>query len=181
MIEIQKTIINGLFILSNQIFHDNRGSFKKLLSRDMFDALSLENNFTELYYSINKKNVIRCIHFQIPPMDHVKMVYVINGIVLDVCLDLRHSSETFGKYFFCKLSGNDDNYLYIPRGIAHGFVSLEDNTVIHYAQTSCYSKNHDSGVKYDSFGFNWDIQKPIISQRDATFPNFNDFLKENPF
>jgi dTDP-4-dehydrorhamnose 3,5-epimerase/CDP-3, 6-dideoxy-D-glycero-D-glycero-4-hexulose-5-epimerase len=181
MIETQKTPVNGLFILSNQIFYDARGSFKKLLSRDMFNDLSLESGFVELYYSVNKKGVIRGMHFQIPPMDHVKMVYVIQGEILDVCLDLRHGSSTFGKCFSCTLSGNDGNYLYIPRGIAHGFVSLDDDAIVHYAQTSCYSKDHDRGIKYDSFGFDWNITSPVISQRDSSFPGFNDFIKENPF
>jgi dTDP-4-dehydrorhamnose 3,5-epimerase/CDP-3, 6-dideoxy-D-glycero-D-glycero-4-hexulose-5-epimerase len=181
MIEIQKTSIDGLFILSNQIYYDERGSFKKLLSKDVFDDLSLESGFEELYYSVNKKNTIRGMHFQIPPLDHVKIVYVINGTVLDVCLDLRRGSETFGIYFSCALSGDDANYLYIPKGIAHGFASLVDNTIVHYAQTSCHSKDHDRGVKYDSFGFNWNITNPIISQRDSAFPGFDDFTKENPF
>jgi dTDP-4-dehydrorhamnose 3,5-epimerase/CDP-3, 6-dideoxy-D-glycero-D-glycero-4-hexulose-5-epimerase len=181
MIEIQKTPVDGLFTLSNQIFYDERGSFKKLLSKDIFDGLSLAGDFTELYYSVNRKDVIRGMHFQIPPMDHVKMVYVINGTILDVCLDLRHSSKTFGKYFSCTLSGNSGNYLYLPKGIAHGFASLEDDTIVHYAQTSCYSKDHDRGVTYDSFGFNWNIANPIVSRRDSAFPNFDDFIAENPF
>jgi dTDP-4-dehydrorhamnose 3,5-epimerase/CDP-3, 6-dideoxy-D-glycero-D-glycero-4-hexulose-5-epimerase len=177
VIEIQKTPIDGILILSNQIFYDDRGSFKKLLSKDMFDDLSLESCFMEMYYSVNKKNVIRGMHFQTPPFDHVKMVYVINGVILDVCLDLRHNSKTFGNYFSCTISGNDSNYLYISKGIAHGFASLADNTIVHYAQTSCYSKEHDQGVKYDSFGFDWNITNPIISQRDSAFPGFADSIK----
>jgi dTDP-4-dehydrorhamnose 3,5-epimerase/CDP-3, 6-dideoxy-D-glycero-D-glycero-4-hexulose-5-epimerase len=174
-IGIFPTCLEGLFILTNSIFHDIRGSFKKLLSKDAFEKLSLESDFVELYYSINKINVIRGMHFQIPPMDHVKLVYVIAGKIHDVCLDLRHNSETFGKYFDCMLSGNDNKYLYIPKGIAHGFASLESNTVVHYAQTSCYSKEHDSGIRYDSFGFTWNVHNPIISDRDKSFPNFIEF------
>jgi dTDP-4-dehydrorhamnose 3,5-epimerase/CDP-3, 6-dideoxy-D-glycero-D-glycero-4-hexulose-5-epimerase len=76
------------------------------------------------------------------------------------------------------LSGDDSNYLYIPKGIAHGFASLEDNTVVHYAQTSCYSEKHDSGIRYDSFGFSWNICNPIVSGRDKSFPGFADFYTE---
>jgi dTDP-4-dehydrorhamnose 3,5-epimerase/CDP-3, 6-dideoxy-D-glycero-D-glycero-4-hexulose-5-epimerase len=115
------------------------------------------------------------MHFQIPPADHVKMVYVINGTIVDVCLDLRHGSKTFGECFNCTLSGNDDTYLYIPKGFAHGFASLEDNTVVHYAQTTCYSKEHDCGIKYNSFGFDWNIPNPIVSDRDNSFPALTDF------
>jgi dTDP-4-dehydrorhamnose 3,5-epimerase/CDP-3, 6-dideoxy-D-glycero-D-glycero-4-hexulose-5-epimerase len=177
-IRYSTTSIDGLLLLSNLIFQDSRGSFKKILSRDIFELLSLESNFVELYYSINKKNVIRGMHFQLPPVDHIKMVYVITGKVLDVCLDLRHESETFGKYFSCTLSGNDENYLYIPKGVAHGFASLEDNSIVHYAQTTCYSKECDCGIKYDSFGYDWGIQHPIISDKDRAFPNLADFNTE---
>ena len=176
--EYSKTFIDGLYILSNQIFTDQRGNFKKILSKDNFDSLSLENNFVELYYSISKKNVIRGMHFQQPPMDHVKMVYVISGKILDVCLDLRRESKTFGKYFFLELLGDDDKYLYIPKGIAHGFAALEDNSIVHYAQTTGYSQAHDLGIRYDSFGFNWDIENPIISDRDKSFPRLDDFTTE---
>ena len=115
------------------------------------------------------------MHFQLPPKDHVKLVYVVTGKIRDVCLDLRHASKTYGTYFSCVLSGDDDAYLYIPRGIAHGFVSLEHNSIVHYAQTSCYSKDHDCGIRYDSFGFNWNIENPIVSDRDKSFQRLADF------
>jgi dTDP-4-dehydrorhamnose 3,5-epimerase/CDP-3, 6-dideoxy-D-glycero-D-glycero-4-hexulose-5-epimerase len=174
-IEYSKTSIDGLLLLSNAIFHDARGSFKKLLSKDIFESLSLESDFAELYYSVSKKNVIRGMHFQTPPADHVKMVYVISGAVVDVCLDLRYSSKTFGKWFSYTLSGDDDAYLYIPKGLAHGFASLEDNTVVHYAQTTGYSSEHDCGIRYDSFGFDWGIPNPVVSNRDKSFPALADF------
>jgi dTDP-4-dehydrorhamnose 3,5-epimerase/CDP-3, 6-dideoxy-D-glycero-D-glycero-4-hexulose-5-epimerase len=175
MIEMKNTIISGLFILSNQIFTDARGSFKKLLSENDFSKLTLESNFAEIYYSVNNKDVIRGMHFQIPPMDHVKMVYVSSGKILDVCVDLRRNSNTFGKYFSITLTDSDELYLYIPKGLAHGFASLEDNTIVNYAQTSCYSKEHDFGIKYNSFGFKWPVNKPIISKRDMEFPDFENW------
>ena len=175
MIKANTTLISGLFVLQNQVFTDARGSFKKLLSEDDFNKLSLESNFAELYYSINNKDVIRGMHFQIPLMDHVKMVYVSRGKILDVCLDLRRKSDTFGEYFSITLADNEESYLYIPKGIAHGFMSLEDNTIVNYAQTSCYSKEHDCGIKYDSFGFKWPVDKPIVSKRDIEFPNFQNW------
>ena len=174
-IEYSTASIEGLFLLSSKIFVDDRGKFKKLFSKDDFDRLSLESNFAELYYSVSRKGVIRGMHFQLPPADHVKMVYAISGKILDVCLDLRSSSKTFGKYFSCELSGNDDKYLYIPKGIAHGFAALEDNAIVHYAQTTAYSKIHDFGIRYDSFGFSWNIENPIISDRDKSFPRLDDF------
>jgi len=176
-IECSATSIEGLFLLSTDIFVDLRGNFKKVLSKDNFDSLCLESNFVELYYTTSKKNVIRGMHFQMPPMDCIKMTYVINGKILDVCLDLRYTSKTYGKYFSIVLSGDDNKYLYIPKGIAHGFASLEDDSIVHYAQTTGYSKDHDFGIRYDSFGFDWFIENPIISERDKTFPQFADFPK----
>jgi dTDP-4-dehydrorhamnose 3,5-epimerase/CDP-3, 6-dideoxy-D-glycero-D-glycero-4-hexulose-5-epimerase len=178
MIEYTATPIAGLFVLSNSLFYDERGCFKKIFSKNTFKDLSLNTDFAELYYSVNKKNVIRGMHFQIPPMDHVKLVYVIAGKIHDVCLDLRHNSKTFGKYYECMFSGNDSNYLYISKGIAHGFASLEDNTIVHYAQTSCYSQEHDAGIRYNSFGFIWNVRNPIVSDRDKSFPVFADFHTE---
>jgi dTDP-4-dehydrorhamnose 3,5-epimerase/CDP-3, 6-dideoxy-D-glycero-D-glycero-4-hexulose-5-epimerase len=178
MIECMMTPINGLFLLSNPLFHDARGCFKKVFSRDIFAGLSLDTDFVEMYYSINKKNVIRGMHFQTPPADHVKLVYVIAGKIHDVCLDLRHNSKTFGKYFDRILSGDDSSYLYIPKGIAHGFASLQDNTIVHYAQTTGYSQEHDSGIRYDSFGFTWNIHEPVVSDRDKSFADFIDFHTE---
>jgi len=169
------TSIEGLLLLSNSIFVDQRGSFKKVLSKENFDVLSLESNFAELYYSINKKDVIRGMHFQMPPMDYIKMVYVISGKIIDVCLDLRHNSKTYCNYFSIMLSGNDSKYLYIPKGIAHGFAALEDNSIVSYAQTTGYSKNHDFGIRYDSFDFDWLIENPIVSERDRSFPQLSDF------
>ena len=177
-IESIHTSLEGLYILKNNIFLDQRGSFKKILFKEDFIKLSLEYKFIELYFSTSKLNVIRGMHFQLPPMDHVKLVYVIKGKILDVCLDLRKKSKTYGQYFSCHLSDEDSKYLYIPKGIAHGFASLEENTIVHYAQTSSYSKEHDSGIRYDSFGFNWNIENPIISERDISFPKLLDFTTE---
>jgi dTDP-4-dehydrorhamnose 3,5-epimerase/CDP-3, 6-dideoxy-D-glycero-D-glycero-4-hexulose-5-epimerase len=175
MIKKQRTQIDGLFILFNNIFYDLRGSFKKVFSHPIFDQLLLENSFTEIYYSVNKRHVIRGMHFQIPPMEHSKIVYVSSGRILDVCLDLRIRSNSFNKFFSIELSANDASFLYIPKGIAHGFASFEDNTIVNYIQNSCYSPKHDLGIKYDSFGFDWPIKNPIVSNRDLSFPSMADW------
>ncbi|MGI5084540.1 dTDP-4-dehydrorhamnose 3,5-epimerase family protein [Treponema putidum] len=164
------TEIAGLFILSNTFFSDERGSFKKVFTKNEFTDLNLEFSFKELYYSINRKDVIRGMHFQTPPHDHVKLVYVIHGAITDICLDIRKNSKTYGKYFSIELSGNDAKYLYIPRGIAHGFAARTDTAIVHYAQTSCYNKEHDCGIHYASFGYDWNIAQPIVSERDKAFP-----------
>ena len=178
-INVITTSIDGLFLLETVNFQDSRGAFQKVFNADFFKQNGLECDFKELYYSVNNKNVIRGMHFQLPPHDHVKMVYVSKGKIIDVVLDIRKESATYGKYFSIELNGTEGKYLYIPRGMAHGFISLEDQSIVNYAQTSCYAPEHDCGIDRNSFGFKWPIDKPIVSVRDLTFPPLKDF--NSPF
>ncbi len=163
------TDFEGLFILETNNFQDERGGFQKLFNYDFFMENGLECDFKEFYYSVNKVNVIRGMHFQIPPYDHTKVVYVSRGRIKDVVVDLRKSQPTFGKCFSIELNDQKGQYLYIPKGFAHGFVSLEDGSIVNYAQTTCYSKEHDCGVDAMSIDFDWGIRNPIRSGRDMTF------------
>ncbi len=169
------TPFEGLYILETNNFTDNRGSFQKLFNADWFTAEGLDTDFKEFYYSVSHRNVIRGMHFQLPPHQHAKLVYVSKGNIVDVVLDLRKNSSTFGKYFNVTLNDTDARYLYIPVGFAHGFMALDDNTIVNYAQTSCYNKDADAGIAFNSFGFDWNIEQPIISDRDAGFVPFEDF------
>ena len=121
------------------------------------------------------------MHFQIPPHDHAKVVYVVSGKILDVILDLRKESSTYGQYFSVQLSAVDPSFLYIPSGMAHGFLSLEDNSKVLYMQTTTYSSECDKGILWNSFGVKWPLlaQDAIISQRDLAHPPFADFT--SPF
>lgn len=176
---IQKTSFEGLYILETVNFQDIRGSFQKLFNYDFFERNGLDTSFKEFYYSVSHKNVIRGMHFQLPPFEHTKLVYVSRGKIKDVVVDIRKSSETYGKCFSIELDGCKGQYLYIPKGFAHGFLSLEDNTIVNYAQTTGYSKEHDCGIAYDSIGFDWNIKKPVISGRDLTFEVLENF--KSPF
>jgi len=115
------------------------------------------------------------MHFQIPPHQLTKIVSVSSGAIEDVVLDIRKNSNTFGKFFVYRLEAKNGIVLYIPPGFANGFLSLEDNTIVNYLQTSCYNKAHDMGIRYDSFGFEWPVKNPIISERDKSFPVFTKF------
>ncbi len=170
------TDFEGLFILETNVFVDVRGSFSKLFNFNFFSDNELPCNFKEFYYSISKKNVIRGMHFQIPNMDHEKVVYISQGRIVDVVLDLRRSSKSYGRFFSMELNSSEGRYLYIPKGFAHGFMSLQDNTIVNYAQTSCYSFDHDAGIKYNSFGFDWNIVQGIVSERDNSFQPFSNFV-----
>lgn len=174
--KIEHTLIKGLYQITPNIFEDDRGCFVKNINASFFKKNNLKYSFEESYYSISYKNTIRGMHFQIPPFAHSKLVYVVHGQILDVVLDLRVNSKTYGKYCEFEISDKNKTILYIPEGLAHGFKTLSDSATIIYNVTTVYSKEHDKGIKYNSFGMNWNVNNPIISERDENFPNFSDFV-----
>ena len=177
--EILKTPFEGLFLLQTINFQDNRGGFQKLFNFDFFNENGLDCDFKEFYYSVNNRDVVRGMHFQLPPFDHTKIVYVSKGQIKDVVVDIRKSSKTYKECFSIELNERKGQYLYIPKGFAHGFVSLEEGSIVNYAQTSCYSKDHDCGIDAMSIGFDWGVSEPVRSGRDLTFDKLNDFI--SPF
>ncbi|MDB3957855.1 dTDP-4-dehydrorhamnose 3,5-epimerase family protein [Opitutales bacterium] len=172
---IESTSIEGLKIINCKILEDKRGSFLKTFNDEIFKSHAINVNIKETYYSVSHKDVIRGMHFQIPPHDHLKIVYVPAGRILDVVLDLRNGSPTYGETYSVELSAKNGKAILIPSGLAHGFKSLEDNAITTYMQTSCYAPNHDCGIRYDSFNFDWNCETPIISERDKSFDNFEDY------
>jgi len=177
--KIHTTKLQGVFTVENDNFRDERGSFVKIFHEDTFKDRGLEHDFKESFYSVSKKDVIRGMHFHLPPKDHTKLVYVTRGSLIDVVLDIRKNSKTYGEYLATKLTSDNNTMVYIPKGFAHGFLSLEDNTCMIYLQTGVYSKEHDSGIHVESFEFDWGVKDPILSQRDTTFPALKDF--KSPF
>lgn len=177
--KIIDTEIDGLKIFEPRIFEDARGKFVKTFTNDFFKENNLGIDIKETYYSISNKDVIRGMHFQTPPYDHLKLVYVPSGKIIDVVLDIRKDSPTYGKYFSLELSSENGKILIIPKGLAHGFKSLEDNTNVTYMQTTTYAPNNDAGIRYDSFGFDWKLNNPELSERDSGFETLQDF--KTPF
>lgn len=167
--EFEELGIKGLFLIKSNIFKDDRGEFLKVFNKEIFLENNINFEIQESYYSISNKDVIRGMHFQTKEFAHDKLVYVANGKVLDVVLDLRKSSKTFKSYETVELSAEEGALLFIPKGCAHGFKSLEDNTMMIYNVSTVYSSTHDCGVRYDSFGMDWGIENPIISDRDKKF------------
>lgn len=177
--KVEETFISGLKIIYLNRFTDLRGDFVKVFNQNYFIENGLETDFRESYYSISAKNVIRGMHFQTPPEAHTKIVYLNSGKILDVVLDIRSESPTFGRYFSIELTTDNPLLLYIPKGCAHGFLSREENSMITYLQTTCYNSVNDTGIRYDSFGMNWNNETSILSERDLAFPTLNTF--NSPF
>ena len=119
------------------------------------------------------------MHFQLPPAAHAKLVYCITGRVLDVVLDLRKDSPTFGRSYGRELSAVNREMFFIPAGFAHGFLALEDNTTMVYQTSTVHSPTHDAGVRWDSFNFDWPVKNPTLSDRDQKFPTLPEF--NSPF
>ena len=167
--------IKGCFLIKPTITRDERGFFIKPFVASEFQAKSLKTNFVEYYYSRSKRKVIRGMHIQSPPHDYSKLVSCISGVVIDVLLDLRKNSD-YGRYLSIELSMKNGHTLYIPQGVAHGFMVKSRSATMIYNVTSEYKPDKDIGIKWDSFGFDWSIQDPIISERDRSFATFQRFI-----
>lgn len=173
--EIEDTFIPGLKLIHLKKFTDTRGSFLKVFNEDFFAENGLETSFKESYFSVSHKNVIRGMHFQLLPCEHTKLVWLNQGKILDVVLDIRKASKTFGQHLSIQMNTDDPLLICIPVGCAHGFLSLEDNSMVSYMQTSVYNKDCDTGILWNSFGMDWKIENPIVSDRDNSFIKFETF------
>ena len=174
------TKIPGCFELQTKLFNDNRGIFVKTYHNELFKELGLNTIWAEEYYSISHKNVIRGLHFQLPPFDHEKLVYCVNGQVLDVVVDLRKDSPTYKHHIKLILNSDVANMIYVPKGCAHGFRSLVDNSIMCYKVSTTYNQDADFGVLWDSCGIDWQHDNEIImSLRDQTFESLDKF--NSPF
>ncbi len=169
MPDIAKTTLEGAYLITLDAFEDNRGSFIKTFAETPLQEAGISFTLRESYFSLSKKDVIRGMHFQTPPHQHAKIVFCPQGAILDVIVDLRKSSPTYGQYFAQELSAENHKAYYIPEGFAHGFKSLTDDAMTYYLVSSEYSREHDTGIRYDSFGFDWEVKEPIISLRDLSF------------
>lgn len=166
-------------IIDNFYSEDARGKFIKIFNDDEFIKNGIRFQMKETYYSYSKKNVVRGMHFQLPPYDHEKIIHVLSGSVLDVIVDLRKNSPFFKKCIQISLTASKPQAIFIPKGFAHGFLSKADNTMMLYYVSSCYHKDADSGIRWDTVGADWKIKDPIISSRDCSFISMEEF--DSPF
>lgn len=179
MFKLNPAAIPGLYEIQPRILSDARGRFVKTLHREQFADLGLRSDFAEEYFSLSGPGVLRGLHFQVPPADHVKLVYCIQGQVWDVVLDLRQGSPTYLQHAVFELKAEKANMVYIPAGCAHGFCVPAGDAVLVYKVTSVYSPQHDQGILWNSAGISWPLQSPEISERDSLFPPLAEF--SSPF
>ena len=179
--EIIKTDIEGLLIIKPRVFEDDRGYFFESYSREEFLQAGIDVAFVQDNESKSRKNVIRGMHLQAPPFEQGKLVRVIHGSVLDVAVDIRKNSPTFGKWAAIELSARNKLMYWIPPGFAHGFRTLEDDTVFFYKCTSVYNRAAEQGFIWNDpdIHIDWGISSPVVSERDSRAPLFRDFV--SPF
>jgi len=174
-----ETAIVGCFELQPRVFNDERGRLVKIFHKDSFLGLNLETDFTEEYYSVSKKNVLRGLHFQNPPHDHIKCVTCTSGKIFDVVVDLRKDSPTYKQYFTIELDAEKGNMLYIPKGLAHGFYVLSKTAIFLNRMTTVYEPSCDAGIKWNSCGIKWPVENPILSKKDQQMITLDKF--KSPF
>ena len=171
--------LKGALLVELPMSKDARGSFVKAFHAPTYLNLGIFFELRESYYSLSAKGVIRGMHFQVPPHQHSKIVFCPRGAILDVILDLRTSSPTYGQCFSTELTEANHTALFIPQGFAHGFKSLTDDAMTYYLVSTEYSMEHDKGIRYDTIGFDWGAGAPEMSARDLQFPGLGDFA--SPF
>jgi len=180
--KVTKTDFEGLLIFEPTIYEDDRGLFYESFNQRLLNDLIPITDVVQENISSSKKNVLRGLHFQIPPHAQSKLVTVIKGAALDVVVDLRKDSSTFGQTFSIELNEKNRKQMYIPRGFAHGFLSLEEDTLFSYKCDNGYHKDSERTIKWNDhdLDINWNVEHPILSVKDAedglTFKSY-----ESPF
>lgn len=174
--EIIQTRFDGLLHIKNPVFKDHRGYFFENYNEGTFRKYNLPVNFVQDNFSRSKKGVVRGLHVQLAPHGQLKYVRTLVGSILDVAIDLRNGSETFGEVFSMILPGNTANALIIPAGFAHGFAALEDS-VFHYKCTGMYHPTSETGIRWNDsdLAIDWKVEDPIVSEKDKKLPTFREF------
>ncbi len=180
--KISSTSIEGLLLIEPEVFRDQRGYFfESFNSRAFNEATGLDVNFVQDNESCSAKGVIRGLHFQVPPAEQGKLVRVTRGAVVDVAVDLRVGSPTFGRHLSFLLSAENKFQLWIPPGFAHGFQTLEDQSIFNYKCTGFYASKHERSLRFDdaNLGIEWPLDPVLMSEKDRSAAAFADF--DSPF
>lgn len=180
---VEETYLKGCFVITPNVIKDQRGYFFESFNKEVFEnKTGLKVNFVQDNESLSSKGVLRGLHFQVGDYAQAKLVRVIKGSVLDVCVDLRKDSPTFGGHFSITLDAIEKRQLFIPRGFAHGFLVLENNTIFSYKCDNYYNKASERGIIYNDKTLNIDwgfpSKKLTLSEKDKNLPTLNVFLDE---
>lgn len=170
--------LSDLLIIKVDVFEDQRGYFFESYNKEKFISSGLNVEFVQDNQSLSQGNVLRGLHFQNPPFEQGKLVRVIKGAVLDVAVDIRKNSSTYGKYFTIELTEKNKIMMWIPPGFAHGFLTLSDETIFFYKCTNFYNKASEQTIQWDdkNLGIPWNAVNPIVSEKDKHGIPFKEFI-----
>jgi len=179
-LNIIETKIEGVYLIKPKIFKDERGYFFESFNQKKINKKT-NVSFVQDNQSLSSKNILRGLHFQKPPFAQDKLVSVIKGSVLDVVVDIRVNSKTYGKYIIEELNEENHHQLFIPTGMAHGFLSLEEHTIFSYKCSNFYNRESEGALKWNDPDLNikWPISNPILSEKDENAKKFSSFV--SPF
>lgn len=179
--EIEKTYIDGPLILKPRVFTDSRGYFFESFSAQLFSEIGIKADFVQDNQSLSQKGTVRGLHFQAHPHAQGKLVRVVQGAVLDVVVDIRKGSPTYGKHVDVELTADHKTMFWVPAGFAHGFSTLENNTIFLYKCTNLYNKASEGGIRWNdpSLNINWRVEEAIVSDKDQLLPMLDSF--DSPF
>ncbi len=178
--QIIKTGFEGLIEIFPRVYTDERGWFFEFFKQSSFLEVGITEVFTQENISFSRRGVIRGMHFQVTPFEQAKLVSVLSGKVLDVVVDLRSNSPTFGMTHSCLLTAEKHNMLMVPSGFAHGFAALEDSLFI-YKTTSQYNPSAEQGIIWNDprLNISWPFDNPILSEKDRNLPTFDELLRKS--
>jgi len=179
--EIVKTNLEGLLVIKSKCIRDNRGHFFESWNKLEYKNIGLDIDFVQDNQSLSKKGVLRGLHFQHPPFAQGKLVRVIKGAVVDIAVDIRKDSPTYGEHYSIRLTEENNKILWVPPGFAHGFVSLEDNTIFSYKCTAYYDKDSEDSLFWadTDLSIDWGVDNPLVSKKDLLAGSFKNFT--SPF
>jgi dTDP-4-dehydrorhamnose 3,5-epimerase len=175
--QIRETPIAGLKIIEPTVFRDSRGYFFENFRSSYFSDMDLDVSFVQENESKSNKGVLRGLHLQSPPYGQTKLIRVVSGAILDVAVDMRKASPSFGQHFSLELNEENKISFFVPEGFAHGFYCLEDNTIVQYKCSSYYHKASEVGILWSDPHINviWPSGDRIVSEKDEILPNFKSF------
>jgi dTDP-4-dehydrorhamnose 3,5-epimerase len=179
--QVETFDIQGPLVITPKVFADERGHFFESFSKELFKQHGIDFEFVQDNQSLSQKGTLRGLHFQAPPFDQGKLVRVSRGTVIDIIVDIRKSSPTYGQSIEVELSDKNFKQFWVPPGFAHGFSVLEDNTIFQYKCTNYYNKASEGGILYNDpdLKLNWQIENPIVSEKDQILPCLKNLI--SPF
>ncbi len=180
---IEETFLSNVKIIKPKVFGDQRGHFLEAYRQDLFKKHGIDLEFVQDNISTSKKDTVRGLHYQLPPASQAKLIMVVHGKILDVAVDLRENSPTFGESFTTELSSENRHMLLVPTGFAHGFSVLSDEATIYYKCNDYYNKELERGVRWDDpkLNIDWKVSDPILSDKDKGQPLLNELDSKDLF